>query len=151
MSKRKDFDKELKDLIEMATCVLGDVEEFGADDLRELLDASGPNRDELSETFYRKLKTVMEEMRKGGKSVPERYREVLEQVRPLSEQTRNPKHMQARARAWIERMLREVKTPPRTQVAVAFRNKGKLSKSDEEVLKKAAEGLRKRIREREQK
>ncbi len=148
MSKREDFDKELKELLEMATCVLGDVEEFGADDLRELVDASGPNREEVSEVFYRRLKRVTEEMRKSGKSVPERYQEILEQVRPLSEPTRNPKYMQARARAWIDRMLREVKIPPRAEVAVAFRNKGQLSKSDEEVLKTAEERLRKRVQER---
>lgn len=148
MRKREDLDKDLKELLEMATCVLGDVEEFATEDLRELLEVLGPNREELLKGFYRKLKSVIESMRKEGKAVPDRYREVLEQVRPLSEPTRDPRYMQSRARAWIERMLREVKIPPRAEVAVAFRNKGEISKSDEEVLKTAEERLRKRAQER---
>lgn len=147
MNKRADFNSELKELIEMTTHVFGEVEELGADDLREMLEISGPGADQLSAALYNKLKKAMEEMRKAGTPVPERYKEVLEQVRPLSERTGDPRYMLTRARAWIEKMLQDVKAPPRTDVAVAFRNRGELSENDERILNEAAERVKKRARE----
>jgi hypothetical protein len=148
MKKQEDFDKDLKEIIELATELFGDVQEFGANEIRELVDASGPKSDELSDAFCLKVKKVMEDMRAAGKSVPERYKDVLEQVRPLSQPTRNPKYMQSRARAWIEKLIGEVGTPICTDISVSFHNKGELSSSDEKALDEAVERLKKRARER---
>jgi len=148
MRKRDDVDRHLEELLDMATYVLGDVKDLDRAELGEMLEVSGPSGDELAQAFYRKLKSAVEDMRKAGKQVPERYREVLEQVRPFSEPTQDPRRMQSRARVWIERLLREVSGPPKTEVAVAFRNKGELSKDDTVVLEKAAEKLKERLRKR---
>lgn len=111
MNKRDDLDRHLEELMEMATCVLGDVEDLQEAELGELLEVSGPKGDELTEALYRKLKSAVEDLRRAGKPVPERYRGILEQVRPFSEPTRDPRHMQSRARAWTEKLVRDVSQP----------------------------------------
>lgn len=151
MSRREDLDKELKDLIELTKSVFGDVEDVGGDDIGEILSFSGSSPQEVSESFYRELKTIVEETRKRGEPVPERYIEALEQVRPISETTYNPKYMRRRARTWIGGMLQKAQVSSSTELVIAFRNKGDLSKHDEEVLEHAAERLKRRMRESEKK
>jgi len=148
MSKHEDLDRDLKELLDMVTCTSGDVEDLDKEELRELLKVSGPSGDEITQEFYRKLKSAVEEMRRAGKPVPGRYLEALEQVRPLSEPTKDPHRVQSRARAWIEKMLGAVSEPPEPEVAVAFRNKGELSHDEQIVLEKAAEALKERLRKR---
>jgi hypothetical protein len=148
MTKREDLDRHLEELLEMATNVLGDVEDLDRAELGQMLEVSGPSGDELAQALYRKLKSTVEDMRKAGRPVPERYREVLEQVRPFSEPTQDPRRMQSRARVWVEKLLREVSGPAKTEVAVAFRNKSELSRDDQVILERAAEKLKERLQKR---
>lgn len=80
-----------------------------------------------------------------GLSPPQRYLDVLDQLRPASQIPRNPKTLLQHAKRCVAGLLQGPGSGGNTEVQFSFHRKGELSSQDEQILRETEDRLRRKI------
>jgi hypothetical protein len=140
-----DLDKDLDELISDSRTLFGDVEEMDKEEIFALLNASGATADTVRDQMYAQIDSLVREMRMQGLSPPQRYLDVLDQLRPATQIPRNPKALLQHARRCVAGLLQGPGVGGNTKVQFSFHRKGDLSSQDEQILRETEDRLRRKI------
>jgi len=145
--KHDDLDKDIRELITDSRSLFGDIEEMDKEELVTLLADSGEPANALRDAMYARIDALVKGMRMHGDDPPQRYLDLLDQLRPASQIPRNPKTLLKHARRCIDDLLKGPATGCNAELQFSFRSKGDLNVQDKEILREAEERLRSRLRE----
>jgi hypothetical protein len=140
-----DLDKDLDELVSDSRTLFGDVEEMDKEEIFALLNASGSTADTVREQMYAQIDSLVRGMRMQGLSPPQRYLDVLDQLRPASQIPLNPKTLLQHAKRCVAGLLQGPGVGGNTQVQFSFHRKGDLTSQDEEILRETEDRLRRKI------
>src|SRR5260370_41898521 len=106
---RDEFDRDLKQMISDSKTLFGDVEEMNKDELQEMLNESGRTAEELRRLVWSAVDDVCKKMRLRGDFPPDRYTDLLNQLRPASQPSRHASVLVQQAQRWIRDLLSGVR------------------------------------------
>lgn len=145
--KQEDLDKDIRELITDSRSLFGDIEEMDKQELVTLLGDSGEPANALRDAVYTRIGALVRDMRMHGDDPPQRYLDLLDQLRPASQIPRNPKNLLKHAKRCIDDLLNRPALGDNAEVQFSFRSKGNLDLKDKGILREAEERLRRRLRE----
>lgn len=145
--KHEDLDKDIRELITDSRSLFGDIEELDKGELVAELGESGEPANALRNAAYARIDALVKEMRMQGDDPPQRYLDILDQLRPASQIPRNPKNLLKHAKRCIDDLLKGPATGCNAELQFSFRGKGDLNRKDKEILRDAEERLRHRMRD----
>ena len=145
--KQDDLDKDLRELITDSRSLFGDIEEMDKEELVAHLADSGEPANALRDATYARVEALVKEMRLRGDDPPQRYLDLLDQLRPASQIPRNPKILIKHAKKCIGDLLKGPAAGCQAELQFSFRGKGDLNSKDKEILREAEERLRRKLRD----
>lgn len=145
--KHDDLDKDMRELITDSRSLFGDIEEMDKDELVAQLAESGEPANALRDVTFARIDDLVKEMRMRGDDPPQRYLDLLDQLRPASQIPRNPKSLLKHAKRCIDDLLKGQVAGCKAELQFSFRGKGDLNQKDKEILRNAEERLRHRLRD----
>jgi hypothetical protein len=145
--KQDDLDKDIRELITDSRSLFGDIEEMDKEELVAHLANSGEPANALRDATYARIDALVKEMRMRGDDPPQRYLDLLDQLRPASQIPRNPKSLLKHAKRCIDDLLKGPAAGCNAELQFSFRGKGDLDRKDKEILRDAEERLRHRLRD----
>ena len=145
--KKDDLDKDLRELITDSRALFGDIEEMDKEELVVHLADSGEPANTVRDAAFARIDALVKEMRMRGDDPPQRYLDLLDQLRPASQIPRNPKTLLKHAKRCIDDLLQGPAMGSSAELQFSFRGKGDLSQKDKELLRDAEERLRHRLRD----
>src|SRR5258708_14831321 len=98
---RDEQDKDLNDLISDSRLLFGNVEEMDKDELMVALDESERPAKAVRQAMFLRMETLVRDFRLRGESPPQRYLDVLDQLRPPSQVSHNPSVLVQQAKRWV--------------------------------------------------
>src|SRR5271166_6197714 len=100
-----DLEKDFNDLIVDSRTLFGNVEEMDKDEVVGLLNESGASAVLVCNEMYARIDSFVRDLRMRGVSPPQRYLDLLDQLRPASSIPRNPKSLAQHARRCVAELL----------------------------------------------
>jgi hypothetical protein len=125
---RDELEKDLNNLVKDSRALFGDVEELDKDEVLGLLGVSGSAANVICDEMYTRIDALVRDLRIKGVSPPQRYLDLLDQLRPAYLIPHNPKNLVSNA-----------------NLQFSFHRKSDLTTQDEQILKDAEDRLRRRI------
>lgn len=145
--KQDDLDKDIRELIADSRSLFGDIDEMDKEELVAYLADSGEPANAVRDATYARIDALVKDMRMRGDAPPQRYLDLLDQLRPASQIPRNPKSLLKHAKRCIDDLLKGPAMGCSPELQFSFRGKGDLSLKDKEILSEAEERLRNRLRD----
>jgi hypothetical protein len=142
---KDELDKDLNALVSDTHTLFGDIEEMNKKEAVALLSDSGPAAASVREQMYAQIDALVKAMRMQGLSPPQRYLDVLDQLRPASVIPRNPKTLLQHAKRCVAGLLQGPEVGGSAEVQFSFHRKEELSSQDEEILRQTEDRLRRKI------
>lgn len=133
---RDELEKDLNDLISDSRALFGDVEELDKDEVLVLLNVSGSPANLICEEMYARIDALVKDLRIKGVSPPQRYLDLLDQLRPASVIPCNPKNLAQHARRCVAELLQGSGIVSNARLQFSFHRKGDLTTQDEKILRR---------------
>jgi hypothetical protein len=142
---RDELEKDLNNLAKDSRALFGDVEELDKDEVLGLLSVSGSAANLICDEMYARIDALVKDLRIKGVSPPQRYLDLLDQLRPAYLIPHNPKNLVQHARRCVAELLQGSRMVSNANLQFSFHRKSDLTTQDEQILKDAADRLRRRI------
>src|SRR2546427_11702620 len=102
---RDELEKDLNNLVKDSRALFGDVEELDKDEVLGLLSVSGSAANLVCDEMYARIDALVKDLRIKGVSPPQRYLDLLDQLRPAYLIHHNPKNLTQHARRCVAELL----------------------------------------------
>ena len=142
---RDELEKDLNNLVKDSRALFGDVEELDKDEVVGLLSVSGSAANLICDEMYARIDALVKDLRIKGVSPPQRYLDLLDQLRPAHLIPHNPKNLAQHARRCVAELLQGSGIVSNANLQFSFHRKSDLTTQDEQILKDAEDRLRRRI------
>ncbi len=147
---REDLEKDLNDIVSDSRKLFGDVEEMDKDELLEMLNDSDRPAQSVRQAAFLMLESLVKEFRLRGETPPQRYLDVLNQLRPVGELSHNPNTLLQQAKKWVNNLLEGPRPGSEARLQFSFHRSGELTEGDRRILEETeAEVSRKMKRKKE--
>lgn len=145
-----DLDKDLNDLVADSRKLFGDVEEMDKDELLEVLDDSDRPAESVRQAAFLMLESLMKEFRLRGESPPQRYADILNQLRPAGEISHNPSGLLQQAKKWVTNLLEGPRAGSEARVQFSFHRRGELTEGDRRILEETEAEVSRKMKRRKE-
>ncbi len=145
---REDLEKGLNDMVSDSRKLFGDVEEMDKDELLEMLNDSDPPADSVRQAAFLMLESLVKEFRLRGESPPQRYLDVLNQLRPAGELSHNPTALLQQAKKWVTNLLEGPRAGTEARLQFSFHRRSELTEGDRRILEETEAELRRKMKKR---
>ena len=132
---RDELEKDLNNLVKDSRALFGDVEELDKDEVLGLLSVSGSAANLIFDEMYVRIDALVKDLRIKGVSPPQRYLDLLDQLRPAYLIPHNPKNLAQHARRCVAELLQGSGMVSNTNLQFSFHRKSDLTTQDEQILK----------------
>jgi hypothetical protein len=142
---RDELEKDLNNLVKDSRALFGEVEELDKDEVLGFLSVSGSPANLICDEMYARIDALVKDLRIKGVSPPQRYLDLLDQLRPGYLIPHNPKNLAQHARRCVAELLQGSVIVSNAKLQLSFHHKSDLTTQDEQILKDAEDRLRRRI------
>jgi hypothetical protein len=143
---RNDLARELNKIISDSSKLLGDVEEMDKTELLELLNESGRPAEDVRQAAFLMFENLVKECRLRGEYPPQRYTDIVNQLRRAENLSMNQDILTQQAKKWVAGLLAGPVASPETIVQFAFHRREELTDADRRILKEAEADVRRKTK-----
>lgn len=143
--KNDDLDKDIRELIVDSRSLFGDIEEMDKEELLVFLAESGASANIVRDEMYARIDALVRDLRIHGEDTPQRYLDLLDQLRPAAQIPRNPKSLLQHAKRCVDNLLKGPAVGSNAELQFSFRSKGDLNPKDKQILFEAEDQLRRKL------
>lgn len=147
---REDLEKDLNDIVSDSRKLFGDVEEMDKDELLEMLNDSDPSAESVRQAAFLMLESLVKELRLRGESPPQRYLDVLNQLRSAGELSHNPNALLQQAKKWVTNLLEGPRTGSEARLQFSFHRRGELTERDRRILEETEAELSRKMKKKDE-
>lgn len=151
--EKKPNSREVKNRItKLSDRLFGDPAEVDATEADELLTAAGVDGSELENRMYSRLHHEAQKYWMKQEALPPLLKKALASLRPANAPARNESELAQQAKSSVERLIEVARLLPTLlqdqtpSFATAYRRKGELTDSDEDLIEKAKIDLQQKLR-----
>jgi len=144
---RDELDKDLNEMLSNSKRLFGDVEEMDKDELVQLLDDSGRPSQAVRQAAYLAFDGLVRNFRLRGQYAPERYKDIVNQLRPPEILSHDPSALAEQAKRWVTSLL-EMPTFNEVDLQLAFHRRSELTDSDQRILEETKAEVSRRMKKK---
>jgi len=132
-----DLEKDLNEIIAESRRLLGDVEEMDKPELVEMLNNSERPAEAVRQVAFSVFENLLREYRLRGEHPPQRYIDLVTQLRPAQNLSHNQDTLVKQAKKWVADLLAGSAGGTETSLQFAFHHRAELTDADRRILEEA--------------
>lgn len=134
---RDELEKDLNDIISDSRRLLGDVEEMDKAELVEMLNNSEQPAEAVRQAAFLMFEGLLKEYRLRGEYPPQRYTDLVAQLRPVANLSQNQDTLTQQAKEWVAGLLTGPADGTESNLQFAFHRRSELTDTDRRILEEA--------------
>ena len=146
---RDELEKDLNEIISDSKRLLGDVEEMDKAELLGMLNDSEQPAETVRQAAFLMFENLIKEYRSRGECPPQRYTDLVAQLRPPENFSQNQDTVAQHAKKWVASLLAGPAGGTESSLQFAFHRGAELTDGDRRILEEAeADVSRKMMRKK---